>query len=558
MTVERHRVLPGTYCDSVLLMRLQVALEKEPGVTTAAAVMATPANREILEQSALWSDEFAAHRPDDLLIVVRAEGEAAAAQALERADTLLRQRSAARGTGRRFHSLERALAEHPDASWVALSIPGAHAAAVARQALMADRHVFLYSDNVSLDDEISLKTLAGERGRLLLGPDCGSAILGGRGFGFANRVERGPVGLIGASGTGLQTVCCRLDDLGVGVSQMIGTGGRDLSAAVGGRTTRQALALLAQDPETEVIALVSKPPAAPVAAGILGAAAGIGKPVVAGFVGGGASQRLGQIELAGSLEETAVRAAHWVGQKAGVHPSRGSGVLAGYFAGGTLALETALALARWLDPLHTNLGIGRAIDPAAPEPSQHRLIDLGDDAFTLGRPHPMIDDTYRLARLRQAADDPATGSLVVDVVLGDGAQADPTGELAPLLGQLGQRATDRGRDLGIGVLLVGSRDDPQDREAQRRRLAETGAQVFTTVGELVAWIAGRHLGPVPPSDHTPVDASALAAAPVIHLGLDSFAESLTGQGTEVVAVDWRPPAGGNPRLASILERMKRG
>ncbi|MBZ0089631.1 MAG: hypothetical protein K8H90_04555, partial [Thermoanaerobaculia bacterium] len=307
MSVQRHRVRPGTYCDSVVLMQLQRALEGEPGVEQAAALMATPANREILENGAMWSDELAVHRPDDLLIVVRAGDSDAAEAALERIDDLLRQRAESRPTRHRYRSLAKALEDHPEAAWVAVSTPGAHAAPVAREALAAGRHVFLYSDNVSLDDEVELKKEAGRRGRLVLGPDCGTSILGGLGFGFSNRVRRGPIGLVGASGTGLQAVSCAVDTLGSGISQAIGTGGRDLSSRVAGRTTRQALELLSRDPDTKVLGLISKPPDPAVATDLIAYANSLGKPVVVGFVGGGSNQDLGRVELASSLARTAER-----------------------------------------------------------------------------------------------------------------------------------------------------------------------------------------------------------------------------------------------------------
>ncbi|HEX6863379.1 MAG TPA: hypothetical protein VF414_11215, partial [Thermoanaerobaculia bacterium] len=262
----RCAVRAGAYYDSIVLMQLQRALAALPGVLDAGVVMATPANRDLLAASGLLPGEEVAAGPDDLLIAVQAESAAAAGEALARVDALLAvRRAGASGQEFRPRSLASAFKQLPEARWVLVSVPGRHAAAVAGEALDAGRNVFLYSDNVSLADELALKQKARSRGLLVMGPDCGTAIVGGTGLGFSNRTQRGRIGLIGASGTGLQAVVSHLHARGAGISQAIGVGGRDLSAEVGGITAAQALDLLARDPETEVIVLISKPPAPEVA-----------------------------------------------------------------------------------------------------------------------------------------------------------------------------------------------------------------------------------------------------------------------------------------------------
>ncbi|HYX24736.1 MAG TPA: protein FdrA, partial [Thermoanaerobaculia bacterium] len=309
----RVAVRPGAYYDSVVLMQLQRALSTLPGVVDAGVVMATPANREILAASGLTSSGEIEAGPHDLLIAVKAESEEVAAEALARVDSLLQVR---RGSGEqefRPRSLASALKLLPEARWVLVSVPGPYAAGVADEALDHGRNVFLYSDNVPIEQEVALKRKALAKGLLVMGPDCGTAIIGGTGLGFANRVRQGNVGLIGASGTGLQAVTSHLHHLGAGVSQAIGTGGRDLSAAVGGITARQALDLLGRDPETRVIVLISKPPAPEVAARLLSAAQATGKPVVVNFLGlVPPLRRLGSIRFAASLSETAELAAGFV------------------------------------------------------------------------------------------------------------------------------------------------------------------------------------------------------------------------------------------------------
>jgi FdrA protein len=311
MTPARRRLLRrGAYLDSVVLLDLQQRLAAEPGVLRAAAVMGTPANQELLAVSGLLGTESAgddrALGADDLLVVIEAADEAAAEGALRRVDELLAARGATGGSAPRPRSLEGALRELPGARWVLVSVPGAWAGDVARQALDAGRHVFLFSDHVSVATEVALKRAAAQRGLFVLGPDCGTAIVGGTGLGFANRVRRGEVGVVAASGTGLQAFCAHLDALGGGISQALGTGGRDLQAAVGGLTAQQALATLAADAATRVLVLLSKPPAPAVVARLLALARRSGKPLVAWLLGLPApARRVGDVWFAASPADAA-------------------------------------------------------------------------------------------------------------------------------------------------------------------------------------------------------------------------------------------------------------
>lgn len=402
-----HRLLPGTYADSLVLMQLQLALTERSGVIDAAVAMATPANRELIAAQGLLPDEAAAARPDDLLVTVRAESEAAAEAALASVPELLRTRCGARtADAYQARSLAAALRELPEARWVLVSVPGRWAAAVTREALQAGRHVFLYSDNVPLAEEVELKREARRRGLLVLGPDCGTAIIGGVGFGFANRVRQGGVGLVAASGSGLQAVTCAVHDLGGGISHALGVGGRDLSRDVGGSTALAVLDLLRRDPQTRVIVLVSKPPAPEVATRLLQAARACGKPVVAWLLGATVpTRRMGDVwfavssreaaelalaagtsqpdspdvaaelvsaegsqhshqtaeghrEATGATRATTRRGAQGRGRSAATAPP----LLRGLFAGGTLAQEAVLSLQSWLTPLATNLKLPAVLD----------------------------------------------------------------------------------------------------------------------------------------------------------------------------------------------------
>ncbi len=563
--ILRSERRPGAYYDSIVLMRLQSALAKLPGVADAGVAMATEANLAILGANGLLP-EVAEAVAEDLLVVVKAETEAAADQALAAVDSLLARRRAVAGDDYRPRGLEAAAKMLPDASWVLISVPGRYAAEVAGRALDLGRNVFLYSDNVSLDDEVALKRRARELGLLVMGPDCGTAIVGGTGLGFANRVRRGQIGLVGASGTGLQAITAHVHELGEGVSQAIGTGGRDLSAEVGAVTALQGLDLLARDPRTRVIVLVSKPPAPEVARRLLDAAQAVGKPVVVYFIGHPSpGRRLGRLHFASGLGEAATAAVELLASPgegdtqlvptAVPEIVAGSSYLRGLFAGGTLAQEALQGLATFLSPLYSNLHVAGALPLEDLGRSRgHTVLDLGEDAFTVGRLHPMMDQELRLRRLRAEAADAEVGMILLDVVLGYGSHPDPAGELAPVIVEVRGR-----RQIEILAVIVGTDEDPQGLEDQVDLLSGAGARVFRDVAEAVGYVHRRHVAASAPlrSDVAPEVALDGLASPIaaINVGLESFHDSLLAQDAAAVHVDWRPPAGGNEKLMAILRKM---
>ncbi len=550
-------VRPGAYYDSVVLMQLQRALAALPGVVDAGVVMATPANQELLEQSELLPDGVEAGA-DDLLIVIRAEGQAEADDALGQVDELLARRRSIAQHAYRPRSLEAAAKMLPEAGWVLISVPGRFAAQVAREALALGRHVFLYSDNVSVTDEIALKRQARDRGLLMMGPDCGTAIVNGVGLGFANHVRRGAIGLVGASGTGLQAITSTIHRLGGGVSHALGTGGRDLKAEVGGITALQGIDLLARDPGTQVIVLVSKPPDREVSQRVLAAAQAAGVPAVVNFIGYPApASRLGNLHFVNSLAEAAERAVALLGDskraEAEAMPARGAPdgrrYLRGLFSGGTLASEALRGLEALLGPVHSNLGELPVADPLISQ--EHTLLDLGEDLFTIGRLHPMMDNDLRLRRFRQEAADPQVALILLDIVLGEGAHPDPAVDWAPEI----RRAREQ-HGIEVAIVLVGTDEDPQDIARQREQLEAAGATIFEDTAEAVA-DAARRLGGVDQPRARPVALESLSTPlAVINVGLESFYESLTGQGAQAVHVEWRPPAGGDERLMDVLRKMR--
>ena len=558
MTVTKHDIRRGAYYDSVVLMQLQRGLIGLPGVIDAGVVMATPANRDLLTTNNLLPDAITAS-PDDLLIVVKAETDATASDAIQQVDSLLSRKRSSASQEFRPRSLSGAVKQLPEANWVLVSVPGRYAAGVAREALDLGKHVFLYSDNVSLEDEISLKKVAREKGLLVMGPDCGTAIINGIGLGFANRVRRGQIGVVGASGTGTQAVTAQIHNLGGGISHAIGTGGRDLKSEVGAITAHQALDLLARDPETKVIVLISKPPSPDVATQLISAAQGTGKPVVIYFIGYPApARKMGNLHFAISLSEAAELAVEIGDQRLEI--SQQSPVsdlyVRGLFSGGTLAYETLLGLQASLSPIYSNAPITEYQLLKDPLHSEcHSIIDLGDEFFMVGRLHPMIDNDLRIRRMKQEAADGQVGVILFDVVLGEGSHMNPAEELVPVIQAIRKERLETG-DLEFVAIVVGTDDDPQNLESQVSQLTDIGISVFRTVTEAVEYISLQFVT-LNKSDGVPVNLEQLKQPlAAINVGLESFYESLTSQGAQAVHVEWRPPAGGNEKLASLLARMK--
>ena len=558
MTVIKWNVRAGAYYDSVVLMQLQRGLLGLPGVVDAGVVMATPANRDLLAANNLLPENISAN-PDDLLIVVKADDDASAANAIGQVDELLaRRKSSTVSQDFRPRSLSAAVKQLPEANWVLVSVPGRYAAGVAREALDLGKHVFLYSDNVSLEDEIALKKTAREKGLLVMGPDCGTAIINGVGLGFANRVRRGNIGVVGASGTGTQAITSHIHNLGAGISHAIGTGGRDLKSDVGAITAHLALDALARDEETKVIVLISKPPSPDVATGLISAAQGTGKPVVIYFIGyPPPARKSGNLQFAISLSEAAEIAVQ-IGdlRLETIEKSPVSNLyLRGLFSGGTLAYETLLGLHASLSPIYSNAPITNYQLLEDPLHSRaHTIIDLGDEFFMVGRLHPMIDNDLRIRRMKQEAADPEVGMILFDVVLGEGSHLNPAGELVPVINEV--RKTRIG-ELEFVAIVIGTDDDPQNLQSQVSQLEEAGVTVFRTATEAVEYVSLR-FSDKKKFEFTPVNLEPLKQPlAAINVGLESFYDSLISQGAQAVHVEWRPPAGGNEKMAALLAKMKK-
>jgi FdrA protein len=520
---DRVVVRRGTYHDSVTLMQVSRQAEGLPGVTAAAAVAATPVNLELLARQGFTVDTEGLG-PNDLVVCVRADDQEAARQAVQRIQRLLAGGGpAGRSDGpgpaaARPRSLRAAARRDPDLNLVVLSVPGRYLAYEAAQALQAGLHVFCFSDGLDLATEAAFKRLAAGRGLLFMGADCGTAILDGVGLGFANAVRRGPVGVVGASGTGIQELTCLLDAAGVGISQAVGVGGRDLSPEVGGTMTLQALELLAGDQATQALVVVSKPPDPGVARRVAAAAAATGKPALLAFPGLGPPPLPQGVGFAGTLDAAAAWAAtgrgttppaaptldmgagpagppgrREAGPGAAGPPAPTPGAIRGLFSGGTLCYQAMAVVARVVGRVASNIPLRPQWRLADTDRSQgHSFVDFGDDAMTQGRAHPMIDPWLRNERFRREAADPGTGVVLLDVVLGYGAHPDPAGELAPLVSQA---LAERPGRLSVVVSLCGAAADPQGLDGQAAALREAGAVVTRSsahAARLALAAAGLH------------------------------------------------------------------
>jgi FdrA protein len=446
------QVRKGAYFDSVTLMRVGKEITSLPGVIDAALVMGTKSNKAILDSSGLHDGKFKDAGDTDLIIAVKAKDEPAAKDALAAVDALLKKRPP---TESRSASLK-------DANLALISIAGRYAGDEAMRALEAGMHVMLFSDNVPLEKEIALKKFAAKRGLLVMGPDCGTAIINGVPLAFANVVNRGNIGIVAAAGTGLQEVSCIISNAGAGISQAIGTGGRDVKKEVGGIMFIEGLKALAKDEQTKVILLVSKPPHPAVLKKIKNVLKTIRKPVVTMFIGASP----------GTLEDAALQA---VGLKAAAvrqkipKPKKGQKYIRGLFSGGTFCAEAQILLP---NDAYSNAPTGKSKQLKNSLKSQkNTFLDLGEDEFTVGRPHPMIDYSLRNKRIIEEAADRETAVILLDVVLGYGSHPDPASELTGVI-------REASRKVAVVCSITGTNKDPQNRSRVAAALKKAGAIVM--------------------------------------------------------------------------------
>lgn len=498
MVVE-NIVLKDRFMDSVYLMSVSNELKGLDGIIEASLMMGTSNNLKILKSSRLLNEKGESARPNDLVIAIRAEDKKTVDSALKSLDAILtrKESSAAVKDSSVCPDIESA-GKALGGGLVFISLPGPFVKREAMKALKAGNHLMIFSDNVTLQEELEMKNFARSKGLLVMGPDCGTAIIDGKALGFANAIRSGKIGIVGAAGTGIQEVSVLVDRLGEGISHALGTGGRDLSKEIGGITMLQALDFMLEDKKTSVIVLISKPPSEEVAEKVLSKAKKSGKPFVVNFIGEKFSKKTdGNLHFAQTLEEAAIKSVSLLrGKSTGDFENesleavadserkklpKGRSYLRGIYSGGTLCQEAILVLKKVGREIYSNISKDKNFKLKDSNKSEKdSLVDLGEDEFTRGIPHPMIDNTLRCRRILQEAADSKVGLLLLDIVLGYGAHPDPAPDLSRAIKEAKKIAKKDGRHLAVIAYICGTQRDPQDYERQCEILEEAGTIVTKT------------------------------------------------------------------------------
>ncbi len=575
-------VKQNSYQDSINLMLLTNKINTLDGVIQSQIMMGTDANKDIYQAAGLLTDEAAAAAPSDMVIVVETDDESVIDTVLAETEAFLADLSVkkeAAGAPAEATSWEEAMAMLPDANMALFSIPGEYAAPELERALDLGLNVFSFTDNVALEDEVRLKQKAHEKGLLFMGPDCGTGVVSSVPVAFTNVINPGNIGIVGASGTGIQEVTCVIDRLGEGCVHAIGTGGRDLNERVGAVTVKDAIVALEHHDPTDVICVISKPPAPEVRDEVVDLLEKCSKPVVAIFIGEKPEAHLGKVHLAHTLEECARIAVDLArGEQVKKNytepldvevetPLGDDKTVIGLYSGGTLAGEAAMMITEALDLGHIIKEDGYMLRHGG-----YDVIDLGDDVYTQGRPHPMIDPEVRIKMMRDYSAMDTTGVIVFDCVLGYGCHPDMASELAPVISECIERAKADGRDVKFVGTVVGTKHDPQDYDRSVEILREAGAIVESSNARAVRAAlafkgidyaeADRETVPYEVKDDSPLPEPSeavmelLTTKPrVINVGVESFNDPLRTYGAQSVQYTWKPKAGGNKRMIHLLNEL---
>lgn len=573
----------NSYQDSINLMLLTNHLGTLKGVIKTQVMMGTDANKDILKEAGLLSDEANSAKPSDMVIVVDTDDENVMSLVLEEIDKFIKNLSNKKlsneeKTIKKWDELKTQL---EDANLALISVPGIYAANEIENALDNGLHAFVFSDNVSIEDEIRLKKKAHEKGLLVMGPDCGTGIISNIPLAFTNAVKHGKIGIVGASGTGIQEISTLIEKLGEGVVHAIGTGGRDLSSQNGAITTKDAIVALEYNEETKVIVVVSKPPAKEVRDDVVKLLQSLSKPTVAVFLGERPKEHVGNVYFAHTLEEAAkisvdlsnnreVKANYQDKEKkVSVDEEIANKKLKGVYSGGTLAYEAAMLVQEALnlkeDTKHED-GYMLKVDG-------YEIVDLGDDKYTQGKPHPMIDPSFRLEYLRSFKDDENIGVILVDIVLGYGSHDDMASEIAVVVKELLEKAKEQNRKIYIIGTVCGTEKDPQGLTRSQNILKEAGMLVESSNREAVRLALNLMGKDILEEDKVYVEYTGekvnipqesekikelLTSKPrVVNIGVENFANSIKKYNGKVVQFNFKPIAGGNQKLIKILRELKK-
>ncbi|CAM5223213.1 FdrA protein OS=Ureibacillus acetophenoni OX=614649 GN=SAMN05877842_1137 PE=4 SV=1 [Ureibacillus acetophenoni] len=576
-------VKQNSYQDSVNLMLLTNKISTMDGINKVQIMMGTPANKDIFKGAGLYTDELESAASNDMCIVVDTDAEEKIQEVLDEVDNYLNNQAIANSKEafETVRSWDKATNALPGANLAIISTPGQYAAEEAEKAIDRDMHVLIFSDNVTVEDERRIKEKAHKKGLLVMGPDCGTAIVSGVPLAFANVMKTGKIGVIGASGTGIQEVITQIDRLGAGISHAIGTGGRDLNDKIGAITMLDGIKALAQHSQTEVITLISKPPAKEVRDQVVQLLQSLSKPVVAIFLGEEPHNHEGNVYYANTLEETAAIAVDLVkgnevksnyntleGEVPTVELKPEQKTIKALYSGGTLGYEAATLIARGLN--YDNSGAHE--EGYLLSTDGFEVIDLGDDIYTQGKPHPMIDPDTRIQYFQKAALDESTAVILFDVVLGYGSHEDMAGALIPGIEKIQKEVQAKGKNIYFVATVCGTDQDPQGIDEQRAKLQNAGVIIRESNNQAVLTalamldiqieevqkecVAGPEVATVDVTVSESIQKLLTEKPNVVNVGLKKFTEAITANGGRVVQFDWRPVAGGNPRMRKILSLLK--
>jgi len=575
-------VKKGSYHDSVTLMLLTNEVSALEGVNKVSIMMATPANKDIFKQSGLETEELLQATPNDMVVVADITDESVLDSVMKAIDEYFSREasSEAKKQGNAsVKSWDKALAKLPDADIAVISIPGAYAALEADRALDEDMNVFMFSDNVTIEDEKKLKDKAHSKGLCVMGPDCGTGIIQSVPIAFTNKVAPGSIGIIGASGTGIQELTTIIDRLGEGVNNAIGTGGRDLSEAVGGTTMMDIIDAMESDDTVKVLIVISKPPAKSVREKIAARLSVYTKPVITLFLGEKPEYHEEGYYHTYTLDEAARLAVSLVRgetvpegkvdvDESDFYKAEDKKTIKAYYSGGTLAGEAAMLIK---DALELHIPPEKA-EGFMLKTDGHIVVDLGDDVYTQGKPHPMIDPAKRIECMEEAIDDESTGVILFDIMLGYGSHEDMAGALLPTIKKLQAKAASMNRKVFFVSTVCGTRSDYQGYDEAVNKLKAAGVIVCETnmlacrtaiqaIGHDFK-VSNKEIRPKKVSDFKPAKASEKLLAmlsnkpKIINIGLKSFADVAEKFGCEVVQYDWMPPAGGDIQLIKALNYLR--
>jgi len=487
--------------DSVQMMQFSQQLKDEQGVIDAAIVMGTDLNKNTLKKMGLLTEDGISATENDTLITINCQDENSLNNAVQKAEQLLT--SDITKSKNEFNDLSSALDAFDNANMASLSIPGQFVKEMATELIRKQLHLFVFSDHVPLEDEILLKNLALENNVLFMGPEAGTSILNGTVFGFGNRIRSGSVGIIGASGTGIQESSTMIDLFGEGISHAIGVGGRDLRNDIGGMMTMKTMEVFEDDPNTKAVLLVSKPVGDDVRNKIINKINNFSKKnYVLCLIGDNENREdSAKIKFSKSIQISVLKILKYVNDDAykkikdvvrkqvddsiKLAKSLSSDLnndqrfVRGFFAGGTLCYESKIILEQMIGKVYSNLSSDDEYSIKGNAASkENTLIDFGEEEFTSARPHPIIDPLLRKNRILEDADDPNVGVIIIDIICGINAAKNTMAFHAETIKKAIENAKEKGRRLSVFAYICGTEKDVSENEL--KLLTDSGAKLFTS------------------------------------------------------------------------------